>query len=320
MRACAMGALQHNLAVLPPLSNAIVAKMQRTYDIGLEIGNNRRIRRAIGSYWSLSRVKRFGLSQNSYSRITNKLTKACQPSINCTTIRTVICNIQNVFKTGKSESQCKFLCRNITLNIAGSDHIIARGIPHLRSVQTKLERRKRLIDINSETNCEVVDTEHLNSLYSEIVILELIANEFLDFGIDPTLSFPTQGAKNRLWPLFACDWISELPIKVRKQILHEKGKSKIKEFFKKLHVHLEQSVYCIQCRPFNEVVPMKSLDRHELAILLRNCDKKFYETLREQKYNPRPNLSSEFLDRWLINNNLELASMSKFLLNNIIYQ
>ncbi|CBY13861.1 unnamed protein product [Oikopleura dioica] len=320
MRACAMGALQHNLAVLPPLSNANVAKMQRTYDIGLEIGNNRRVRKAIGSHGSLSRTKRFGLSQGSYARITNKLTKASQPSINCTTIRTIMCNIQSVFRTGKSESQCEFLCRNISLNIAGTDSNISRGIPHLRSMHTKMERRKRLIDINSEINCETIDESHLNSLYSEIVMLELIENEFLDFKIDPALSFPTQGAKNRLWPLFACDWIAELPIKVRKQILQAKGKNKIKEFYKKMHVHLEQSVYCIQCRPSIENVTIKILDRHELAMLLLICDKKFYETLRELKYHPRPNLSSEFLDRWLISNNLDLANMCKFLLKTISNQ
>ena len=155
--------------------------------------------------WSLSRTKRFGLSQGSYARITNKLTKASQPSINCTTIRTIMCNIQNVFRTGKSESQCEFLCRNISLTIAGTDITISRGIPHLRSMHTNMERRKRLIDIDSEINCETISVSHLNSLYSEIVILELIANEFIDFKIDPALSFPTQGAKNRLWPLYACN-------------------------------------------------------------------------------------------------------------------
>ena len=53
-------------------------------------------------------------------------------------------------------------------------------------------------------------------------------------------------------------------------------------------------------------------------MLLRNCDKKFYETLRELKYYPRPNLYSEFLDRWLISNNLDLANISKFLMTTII--
>ena len=111
-----------------------------------------------------------------------------------------------------------------------------------------------------------------------------------------------------------------LAIKVRKQILQAKGKNKIKEFYKKMHVHLEQSVYCIQCRPLNEIVTIKTLDRHELAVLLLNCDKKFHETLRELKYHPRPNLSSEFLDRWLISNNLDLVSMSKFLLTTVSNQ
>ncbi|CBY14663.1 unnamed protein product [Oikopleura dioica] len=315
LRACAMGAFQHNLAVLPPLSNATVAKMQRTYDIGLEIGNSKRIKKALRTTWLDSRRKRFGFSLNSYSRIVNKLTKIKQPSMNNTMIRTVICNIQSVMKTGKSKSQCSFLCKNIALKIAGTNDIIARGIPHLKRSTNKLERRKRLININSPNNCEEWTRNDDLSLYSEIIMRELIIHEFVDFEIDPSLTFSSQGAKNRLWPLFACDWISEMPIKARKHILLDNGKRVIKDFFKKIHVHLEQSVYCIQCRPLLEQIDTKNMSWQTLENIIERADEKFDDTLESHKTHTNIASPAEGLVRWFSNNNLNTADLSKYLLN-----
>ncbi|CBY30837.1 unnamed protein product [Oikopleura dioica] len=318
LRACAMGAFQHNLAVLPPLSNATVAKMQRTYDIGLEIGNSKRIQKALRTSWLDSRRKRFGFSLNSYSRIVNKLTKIKQPSMNNTMIRTVICNIQSVMKTGKSKSQCAFLCKNVVLKEAGSNEIIVQGMPHLKRSINKLERRKRLININSANNCEEWTRDDDLSLYSEIIMKELIIHEFVDFEIDPSLTFSSQGAKNRLWPLFACDWINEMPTKTRKYILLDNGKRVIKDFFKKAHVHLEQSVYCIQCRPLLEQINTKNMSWQTLENIIERADEKFYDTLELHKTHTNVASPAEPIVRWFSNNRLCTKDLCKYLLRKII--
>ena len=199
-----------------------------------------------------------------------RLTRLRQPSFNNIKIRSTACNISSVFGSGKSISQCDFLCQHLGLKVAGSNKPIIVGIPYLNKTTNIMSRNLGLKSINSPENCFPIGPSDINALFFELLILELIRSELVDFSIIPGAVIKTASARNGLWPLFASDWIEELPLKVRKLILLHEGSPRLKRFFKELHVHLEQSVYCIACRPVWEAPIPKVLGNNDLTILNSN--------------------------------------------------
>ncbi|CBY32946.1 unnamed protein product [Oikopleura dioica] len=249
LRACAIGTFQHNLAVLPPLSNVDTVRLQKIYNRGLDIPRGRRFNKVKKGCKLNNRLKRMGMSLHSYDYITKMLTTLGQQSLNSVKLRSTICNIQAVFTTGKSAGQSDFLCKNIVLYDKNLEHKLIEGIPNLFQIENELTLRKGLLDIHSSENCFVVTSIITDALFAGICLQELILRECIDFRIRPELSFKNKSATKNLWPLFAAGWIDEMPRDKRKFILLKKGGPILKKFFKSIPVHLEQSTYCIDCRP-----------------------------------------------------------------------
>ena len=317
LRACSVGTYQHNLAVLPPLSNVEIAKLHRTYDVGLRLPNNRRFKKFKKNAAQKAGYRRLGLPASTYNRITNHLVRLKQRSFNNIKIRSTVCNISSVFQSGKSISQCNFLCEHISLSIPGQNKAILTGIPYLNRTKNILARNLGLISINSSKNCVSVSGADFLSLFSELLLLELIRNEIIDFEITPGAVINTASARNRLWPLFASDWIVELPISVRKLILLPEGSPRLKRFFKEIHVHLELSVYCRTCRPKWEPKHSQLVTGNDISKVISATKITFEKLCAEMKQTSTIGSPPIAIEHWLNSHepNIKLDSLVKFLIS-----
>ncbi|CBY21195.1 unnamed protein product [Oikopleura dioica] len=274
LRACSIGAYQHNLQITPPLSRDQAATIQSIYANGLNLASGRRI----GNRFRQSiptKKYRANIPLHRYQRITKKLEIVKQPAIWNVKIRSVLCHINGVISSGQSHQQCSFLLTTLKPK-RWSKSIPLPRIPHWYRSRLSLERIDDLRSINIWVDPITIQRELVDVLAAEMLLSLLIESQTIDLEISIPSKLNWAECRNSLWPLFAKNWIDEVPKEVRLAMFTRHKKNDIKTFFKNLHVHVEDSVFCHQCRPV--LIPPKF---NEIQNNLQRICQKAVESLHE---------------------------------------
>ncbi|CBY23560.1 unnamed protein product [Oikopleura dioica] len=245
LRSILLGLVQHNFAVLPPMTNANLKRLQLIFHAGLRSTK-------ASAWWFKTLTAEQDDRALQSEHVAELLCKFGMPSIYLIKLALFAKSISKSLISKRSAAQRNTLMAALKIYSA-STHKVLFPVPDILLIKRREDKLKKINAIFGE-KIPALNIMPITELIIDI-ITRLLDQNILEIRLMKHRSKKTAESK-LCWPWHMQNEFNELPAFVRNSVIHKDFNNKLRTFLEQQHAHLAPTLSCSNCKHDSLCIPI----------------------------------------------------------------